>query len=138
MPQYHRSRSGRDGPTHIIWSRKGPSDASDVNVRAGMAVILTAEGIEYQAVCAHLNNLREEVYRGTVYERGTFSSGKQIWEIGLVEMGQGGTTASFETERALSYFKPDVLLYISLATGMQDVQLGDVVSTTKAYTYESG
>lgn len=138
MSQYHHRHSEEDEPTYIIWPRKRNSHVPDVNNRAGTAVILAAEGIGYQVVRTHLNNLREDVYQGSVYERGTFSTETQTWEVGLVEMSEGGTTASFETERALSYFKPDVLLYIGLATSMQDVQLGDVVSPTKVYAYESG
>ena len=137
MSQYYRNRSDEDEPTPIIWPRKNYA-MSNVHVSIGRAVILTVNGIGYQEVRTHLNNLHEEVYQGSVYERGTFSTDKKTWEVGLVEISQRGTAASLETERALSYFKPDVLLYIGIAIGMQDVQLGDVVSTTHVYAYESG
>jgi hypothetical protein len=104
----------------------------------GRAVILAAEGIVYQTICTRLNNLREEIYHGTVYECGVFPVGEFSWEVCLFEIVQGGITASIETERAISYFKPDVILYISLVTGIQHIHLGDVVSATKVYAYESG
>ena len=45
------------------------------------AVILTALPVEYLAVRAHLQALREEVHaQGTIYERGTFGA----WEVGIV------------------------------------------------------
>ena len=138
MSQYDHGRSEEHEPTYIIWPRRQNSDALDTRSRAGTAVILAAEGSGYQAVSTYLDNLREEVYQGSVYERGVFSTGAQTWEVGLVEISEGGANVSFETERALSYFKPDALLYISLVTGMQEVQLGDVVSPTKVYGYESG
>lgn len=138
MSQYYHGRSEGDEPTYIIWPRRQNSLASDARSRTGTAVILAAEGSGYQAVRMHLDNLHEEVYQGSVYERGMFSTGTQTWEVGLVEISEGGANVSFETERALSYFKPDALLYISLVTGMQEVQLGDVVSPTKVYGYESG
>ena len=71
------------------------------------AVILTALAVEYNAVRAHLSGTREEVHKGTIYERGTFSHGGRAWEVGIVEIGAGNAGAAFEAERAISYFNPD-------------------------------
>ncbi len=49
------------------------------------AVILTAIPIEYEAVCAHLTDLKEETHpQGTIYERGNFSANGKLWEVGIV------------------------------------------------------
>jgi nucleoside phosphorylase len=110
----------------------------DKIVNQHRAVIITALRVEYQAVCAHLSNLHEEVHKDTVYERGTFSLPDQSWDIGMVEVGAGNASAAFETERAINYFNPEVVLFIGVAGGLKDVELGDVVSATKVYAYESG
>ncbi len=103
------------------------------------AVVLTALPIEYQAVRAHLLDPQEEIHpEGTIYERGIFISHNQRWEIGLVETRMGAARAAFEAERAIDYFKPNVILFVGVAGGLKSVKIGDVVVAAKIYGYESG
>lgn len=105
------------------------------------ALIVTALRLEYQAVRKYLSGIREEEgFAGTIYERGTFSTDKRTWEVCLVEVGKGNPAAAFETERAIRYFGPEVVLFVGVAGGLADkgVNIGDVVCATRAYAYESG
>jgi nucleoside phosphorylase len=102
------------------------------------AVILTALPVEYCAVRRHLRGLKEEVYKGTVYERGMFLDEACQWKVGIVQVGAGNAPTAAEAERAISYFQPRVVLFVGVAGGLKDVQLGDVVAVTKVYGYESG
>jgi len=102
------------------------------------AVILTAIRVEYMAVRAYLKKRREEVYHGTVYERGQFSANKQVWDVIIAEIGAGNPGAAGQAERAIAYFNPQVILFVGVAGGIKDVRLGDVVASTKVYAYESG
>jgi nucleoside phosphorylase len=103
------------------------------------AVILTAISVEYQAVRAHLSALSEERHsQNAIYERGTFIANGQKWEVGIVWAGLGNAGAAVEAERAITHFKPSVIIFVGVAGGIKNVALGDVVVATKVYNYESG
>jgi nucleoside phosphorylase len=103
------------------------------------AVIITALEVEYNAARQHLAFLREERYpQGNVYERGIFSSTGSTWDIVIVQTRKGNVRAGIQTERAIAHFNPSIVLFIGVAGGLKDVNLGDVVVAEKVYAYESG
>lgn len=103
------------------------------------AVILTALSLEFNAVAAHVENLSSVTHpMGTVYEEGTFDANSRQWRVAIVEIGAGNTGAAAETERAVNFFNPQVILFVGIAGGIKDVDLGDVVAATKVYEYAAG
>jgi hypothetical protein len=63
------------------------------------AVILTALGLEHEAVCAHLTDLAEVVHpEGTVYQKGKFVANGNTWGMFVVEIGAGNNRAAAEAE----------------------------------------
>jgi nucleoside phosphorylase len=103
------------------------------------AVIITALPTERDAVREHLRDVREETHdRGSVYRRGIFDERSEAWDILLAEIGAGNEGAAAEVERAISYFNPDVALFVGVAGAIKDVAHGAVVASTKIYAYESG
>lgn len=101
-------------------------------------MILTALPEEFVAVRGHLADVREETHAmGTVYNRGILGR-ESDWDILLVEVGPGNDGAAMEAERAISYFAPEVAVFVGIAGGIKDVSIGDVVVATKVYGYESG
>lgn len=123
---------------------KTPTAETLKNVQPGQAipcvVILTALPEEFLSVKAHLSTVLEEIHpeSRTVYERGQFLSGQVAWDVAIVETGQGNSSAADETQRAIAYFNPDVVLFVGVAGGRKDVDIGDVVAGDKVYNYGSG
>jgi nucleoside phosphorylase len=114
--------------------------ASDTKVFVmARAVILTSHSDEYHAVRACLTHLAEETHsQGTVYELGRFSANEKVWEVAIAQVTEGNSDAAVETERAITYWQPNVVLSVGVATGLKDVTAGDVVAAIEVYGYESG
>jgi nucleoside phosphorylase len=103
------------------------------------AVVLTALPVERAAVLAHLGGVRDEVHdAGTVYRVGSFASPTTDWTVAVALVGAGNAGAAFEAERAIGQFDPDVTLFVGVAGGIKDVDLGDVVAATDVFGYHSG
>jgi nucleoside phosphorylase len=98
-------------------------------------LIATALPLERTAILSHLQDTREErLNSGTLYELGKFLS----VTVCVVEVTPGNSSAALETERAISHFNPNVALFVGIAGGVKDVNLGDVVAASKVYGYEAG
>lgn len=98
--------------------------------------------MEHLAVQAHLTSgetkLSEEIYRGTIYTCGLFKAPGCDWNIAVAQIGAGNASASSEAERAIEQFQPKVILFVGVAGGIKDVNVGDVVAATKIYSYDRG
>ena len=102
-------------------------------------VILTALSEEFLEVEKHVPNLHQKQHPdGTIYECGRFTRGDAVWDVAIVETGQGNSSAADETRRAIDFFKPDVVMFVGVAGGRKETRIGDVVAADKVYNYESG
>jgi nucleoside phosphorylase len=139
-----RQSSGLPAALSNAAEPRSPVSESIENVQPGQVlpsvVILTALPGDFLAVKAHLSDVREQIHpeTKTVYELGRFMAGQGAWNVLLVETGQGNNIAGIETQRAIDYFKPDVVLFVGTAGGRKGVEIGDVVAGSKIYNYESG
>jgi nucleoside phosphorylase len=105
---------------------------------AKKAVVLTALGVEYEAVSMHLKGRKEWVHpRGTIYELGRLEVAPP-WMVAISETGAGNPSTALEVGRAIEYFNPDIVLFVGVAGGLKDVALGDVVAADYVYGYETG
>jgi nucleoside phosphorylase len=103
------------------------------------ALILTALGLETAAVLAHLPDYDEaEPVRGTVFYEGRVRGPVGNWLVRVAEVGAGNVQRAITAERAITEFAPEVAIFVGIAGGIKDVQLGDVVAATEVYGYERG
>lgn len=101
--------------------------------------MITALPLEFRAIISYLSNLEDiEHPQGTIYSKGQFTGEKSSWEVLVAEIGKNNPVAAQETERAISFFKPNVALFVGISGGVKDVMIGDVVAADKVYYYESG
>ena len=110
------------------------------------AVILTALSVEHKAVEAHLQplgsstRLTEDIHpeTKTIYTKGQFKTDTCIWNIAVAQIDMGNENAALEASKAIIYLNPDVILFVGVAGGIKDVEIGDVVAASIVYRYESG
>jgi nucleoside phosphorylase len=109
------------------------------------AVILTALKEEHQAVEAHLKpfgqstRLSEQIHpSGTIYTQGRFETRKCAWNVAIAQIDMGNASAAIEAIRAMMQFNPRVILFVGIAGGIKEVQVGDVVAASIIYGYECG
>ncbi|WP_051055596.1 MULTISPECIES: 5'-methylthioadenosine/S-adenosylhomocysteine nucleosidase [Kitasatospora] len=99
-------------------------------------VVLTALGLEYEAVRAHLSGLRRVVHGGTVFETGVLGTTGRA--VALAEVGPGNRPTAVVTERARQHLDPWAVLFVGVAGALKrDVALGDVVVASRIHAYES-
>ena len=102
-------------------------------------MVATALGLEFRAVEGLLTDVIEQVHPvGSVYRVGSFTVPRGTVRVAVAQTGAGNTTAALETERAIQLFRPTYVLFVGVAGGIKDVELGDVVAGSKVYAYESG
>lgn len=103
------------------------------------ALILTAIPIEYHSICEYIPN-RETIQhpKGNFYECGKISFDGIEWKICVGQTGPHNPVAASETERAIDFFKPNIVFFVGVAGGLKDVKLGDIVISSKIYPYEYG
>jgi nucleoside phosphorylase len=98
-------------------------------------VIVTALDVETNAVLRHLgDDWADEDLQGTVCYCGTFEG----WKVVVVETGPGNSSAGLISGKVMTHYAPDLALFVGVAGGIKDVDLGDVVVASKIHAYESG
>ncbi|MGW1587897.1 phosphorylase family protein [Streptomyces sp. NPDC002386] len=102
-------------------------------------VVLTALGVEFQAVREHLAGpFEEHDASGALFEVGTFTGRHARWRVACLETGEGNAAAAALCQRAVTEFRPRYVFFVGVAGGLKDVELGDVVAARHIYDYERG
>jgi nucleoside phosphorylase len=129
--------------TQIVAYRLSPAAAADARQRRERPrrkiAILTALELEREAVLAHMKNVRRDNHpKGTAYHVGEFETETAIWEVATTSIGAGNAGAAADAERVIEYFDPEAALFVGVAGGIKDVDLGDVVVSDDVFLYHTG
>lgn len=130
-------------PSRPVTSFTIPVLTNEDSLRAKLptVIILTAIKEEYMAVRLHLKEIVDADRNDTAYEAGVFElNRKEIAKVVIRECGAKNTNAAQETERAIQYFMPDMILFVGIAGSRKpkDFDIGDVIFPEKVYSYEGG
>src|SRR5271154_9424 len=108
--------------------------------RCTSVLILTAISHEYSAVRRHLQDVREERNsRGTPHEIGHFVAAGGEYSVRIVQtLEPGNEGAALTASEAINEYSPSIVMFVGVAGGLKDVDLGDVVIATKVYGYAAG
>ena len=125
------------GATTPILSRNAVFNNVSPEENIPCAVFVTTLALEFLAVERFLGNTSEQMHPDkTVYRKGIYRCEDSIWQIYIVEASIGG--AADEARRAIEFLSPDVIVSIGIASGIQDVRVGDVIASTRIYKYGLG
>jgi nucleoside phosphorylase len=127
----------------VVAYRLSPQSVAEARRRAERKrrriVILTALELEREAILAHLANIQRANHpKGTVYHVGTFETNDAIWEVATTSIGAGNVGAAADAERVIEHFTPEAALFVGIAGGIKDVELGDVVASDDVFLYQFG
>ena len=122
------------------------TDREDTNIEdqqmrsPATVVVLTALGVEYDAVRSRLESCRPVRSKvGTRFEVGQFAGTHIDWEVAVAEIGDGNVGAAISTTKAIDHFDPDLVLFVGVAGGLKKgMSHGEVVVASTVYGYHGG
>ena len=103
-------------------------------------IILCPLRVEYMAVRKFLPVLTAKRLpkSALTYECGSLEIENVIWNVALFETDKYLADIQLKTHQILDELQPTYAFLVGIAGGVRDVEIGDIVIGTKAYTYEYG
>ncbi|SCL25873.1 Nucleoside phosphorylase [Micromonospora nigra] len=100
--------------------------------------MLTALPVEYDAVRRHLHDRDRSPHPlGIEFEVGNLPD--TDGRVAIAELGQGNLDAALAVAHAVEMFRPSAILFVGIAGALHDdLQIGDVLTATRVYAYQSG
>ena len=101
-------------------------------------LIVTAIKVERNAVRRHLSNRKSRRAKHATVDVGEFEGIERVLRVGVIEVGPGNIKAASLTTMVVSAAEPEVVLMVGVAGGVKDLDIGDVVASSKVYWVEAG
>ncbi len=100
-------------------------------------LVITALRKEYLAVREHLTDIKQEIINDFIIEKGIIKNCKNA-KIYIYESGVGREKAAISTENLTREIKPDLTIFIGIAGGIKDLNIGDILVASKVYGFQGG
>jgi nucleoside phosphorylase len=102
--------------------------------------ILVVTAIEEEAVgiLAALEDKKTEPVGGIYLMRGKYNVDDKRAAVYVFTVGVGNAKAALNTSKLLDVLRPDLTVFIGIAGGRKEAQIGSVVVANLVYNYESG
>jgi nucleoside phosphorylase len=107
---------------------------------SNVILICTAIDVETAEVIEYLHNVTQVMLDGAHFSKGYVqtSSGK-AWEVYVRQLGKGNAIATGEAQKAFSSVPlARCSIFVGVAGGIKDVNLGDLVVCQQIFNYEQG
>lgn len=101
-------------------------------------LLLCAVEVEWEALRGLICDPVDEPLLSDPAIRGHIEFDGRSLSAALVEVGMGLTTSAMATLGAVEKYRPSLVVFVGIAGGIKDVEIGDVVIADKVYPYESG
>lgn len=102
------------------------------------ALVVVAIQVERRAVREHLSSTVCHQIGSAVLDVGDFFGGSRELRVAILEVGPGNVDAAALTGICATELKPTVTMMVGIAGAVKDLELGDVVASSKVYWAESG
>ena len=102
------------------------------------ALIVTALQLERRAVREHLDGFNTRAVGAARVDIGRFVVDATTLRVGIIECGPGNVDAAALTTTTAMNLKPRIVLMVGVSGGLKDMQIGDVVASSKIYWAEPG
>lgn len=101
-------------------------------------LLLCAVPVEWKVLRGLISNAVEDSLLSDPAIRGRVELGDRSMSAALVEVGMGLVPSAMSTLSAVEKYRPSLVVFVGVAGGIKDVQIGDVVIADKVYPYEVG
>lgn len=103
-----------------------------------LILILTPILVEYLQVRKRLDSPQVIIRDGVSYEHAKFKGRFLSYDIILRQTGSKNNDVALETDKAIRFFQPSIVVLTGIAGGVKDVSIGDIVIADKLYGFDGG
>ncbi|MBC7763575.1 MAG: 5'-methylthioadenosine/S-adenosylhomocysteine nucleosidase [Candidatus Saccharibacteria bacterium] len=122
----------------ILFSTGATFQPKEKQVHSIDVLLLCAVPVEWESLKEIIVDPVEDPVLSDPAIRGRIEYDGRALTAALVEVGMGLFPSAMATLKAIEKYKPSLVVFVGIAGGIKDVEVGDVVIADKVYSYEVG